>query len=168
MWVAAKLVPLAVLLLALTATVQAQFNYETVDGRITITGYTGSGGEVIIPDTIEGLPVTGIRDWAFSFEYVTDLTDPAESDWRCLEYLQLPTSPHLWADKSALATGKRFYRAVAMDAPANMVFIPPGAFRMGSPEDEVGRWEAEGLQTPVGILEVGVIRLESGLPGPGN
>jgi formylglycine-generating enzyme len=38
-----------------------------------------------------------------------------------------------------------------MDAPLNKVFIPPGAFRMGSREDEVGRWEPEGLQTPVTI-----------------
>jgi hypothetical protein len=104
--------------------------------------------------------VTLIRDWAFSgctgeigkvysIEYVTDLTDPAESDWRCLEYLQLPASPYLWADKSAPATGKRFYRAVAMEAPTNMVFIPPGTFRMGSPTNEVDRYDWEGPQTDV-------------------
>jgi len=37
-----------------------------------------------------------------------------------LEFLQLPASPHLWADKSAPATGRRFYRAVVFAAPANM------------------------------------------------
>ena len=33
---------------------------------ITITGYTGSGGDVILPDTINGLPVTSIGASAFS------------------------------------------------------------------------------------------------------
>jgi len=101
--------------------------------------------------TYAGLTITGEVGTVYSVEYVTDLTEPAENDWRCLEYLQLPASPYLWADKSAPVTGKRFYRAVAMEAPANMVFIPPGTFRMGSPEDEDGRWESEGPQTAVTI-----------------
>jgi hypothetical protein len=55
-----SLLPL-LLLLALPAVVQAQFNYTTnADNTITITGYTGPGGAVTIPDTIDGLPVTSI------------------------------------------------------------------------------------------------------------
>jgi hypothetical protein len=53
------------LLLVLPAVVQAQFTYTTNDGAITITGYTGTGGVVTIPSTTNGLPVTGIGDWAF-------------------------------------------------------------------------------------------------------
>ena len=49
-----------------TVVVEAQFNYTTTNGTITITGYTGSGGAVTIPDTINGLPVTSIGDWAFT------------------------------------------------------------------------------------------------------
>jgi len=97
------------------------------------------------------LTISGEVGKVYSIEYVTDLTDPAESAWRCLEYLQLPASPYLWADKSAPATEKRFYRAVAMEAPTNMVFIPPGTFRMGSPMNEVDRWENEGPETAVTI-----------------
>jgi formylglycine-generating enzyme required for sulfatase activity len=96
-----------------------------------------------------GLTIIGEIGKVYSIEYVTDLTDPAESDWRCLEYLQLPASPYVWTDKSVPATGKRFYRAVAMEASTNMVFIPPGTFRMGSPEDEVDRWSWEVPQTAV-------------------
>ena len=96
-----------------------------------------------------GLTILGEIGKVYSIEYVMNLTEPTESDWRCLEYLQLPVSPYLWADKSAPATGKRFYRAVALEPPANMVFIPPGTFRMGSPVDEEGRWEGEGPQTDV-------------------
>jgi hypothetical protein len=56
---------LLLLLLTLPAVVQAQFTYTTKNGTITITGYTGPGGAVIIPDTINGLPVTSIGYEAF-------------------------------------------------------------------------------------------------------
>jgi hypothetical protein len=57
---------LAWLLVALPVLSQAQFTFTTnADNTITITGYTGSGGEVIIPDTIYGLPVTTIGASAF-------------------------------------------------------------------------------------------------------
>jgi hypothetical protein len=41
------------------------FNCTTNNGAITITKYTGPGGAVTIPDTINGLPVTSIGDSAF-------------------------------------------------------------------------------------------------------
>jgi hypothetical protein len=56
--------PMLLMLLTLSAVVQAQFNYTTNDGTITITKYTGSGGAVTVPDTINGLPVTSIGDYA--------------------------------------------------------------------------------------------------------
>jgi hypothetical protein len=43
------------------------WGYITTNGAITITGYTGSGGVVTMPDTINALPVTTIRDFAFEF-----------------------------------------------------------------------------------------------------
>ena len=99
-----------------------------------------------------GLSITGAVGTVYSIEYVTDLAQTNDpSAWRCLEYLQLPASPYLWADKSAPATGQRFYRAVAFTPPTNMVFIPPGTFRMGSPTNEVDRYSREGPQTAVTI-----------------
>ena len=53
------------LLLAFTVTAQAQFTYTVNNGAITITGYTGPGGAVTIPDTIAGLPVTDLGSFAF-------------------------------------------------------------------------------------------------------
>ena len=53
-----------------------------------------------------GLSITGAVGTVYSVEYVTDLAQT--NSWRCLEFLQLPASPYLWADKSAPATGKRF------------------------------------------------------------
>lgn len=41
------------------------FTFTTNNGTITITGYAGSGGAVVIPNTITGLPVTSIGEGAF-------------------------------------------------------------------------------------------------------
>jgi formylglycine-generating enzyme required for sulfatase activity len=102
--------------------------------------------------TYAGLSITGAVGTVYSIDYVRDLAQTNNaSAWRCLEFLQLPASPYLWADKSAPATGRRFYRAVVMEAPTNMVFVPPGTFRMGSPTNEVDRWDNEGPQTAVTI-----------------
>ncbi|MFZ0829383.1 MAG: leucine-rich repeat domain-containing protein [Verrucomicrobiia bacterium] len=58
--------------------VQAQFTFITNgDNTITITGYTGSGGGVTIPDTINGLWVTTIADGAFDYSVTqTNITIP--------------------------------------------------------------------------------------------
>jgi hypothetical protein len=56
---------LLVLLLASPVAVKAQLRYLTNNGTIIITGYTGSGGAVDIPDAVNGQPVTGILGEAF-------------------------------------------------------------------------------------------------------
>ena len=67
------------LLLALPAVVQAQdYTYTTNDDNtITITGYTGPGGDVTIPSSIlvngVSLPVTSIGNKAFC-DYTSELT----------------------------------------------------------------------------------------------
>ena len=62
---AAKLLPL-LLLLALPAVVQGQFNFTTNnDGTLNISACTGTNTVIIIPSTTNGLPVTTIGDYAF-------------------------------------------------------------------------------------------------------
>ncbi len=69
---------LLLLLLTLPAVAQAQFNYTTNNGTITITSYTGPGGAVAIPDTIDGLPVTRIGDYTFYNNFsLTSVTIPS-------------------------------------------------------------------------------------------
>ena len=53
-------------LLLLPAVVQAQFLCRTNDSAITVTGYTGSGGAVAIPEAIDHLPVVSIGNHAFA------------------------------------------------------------------------------------------------------
>lgn len=62
-------------LLGLPAVVPAQFAYTTNNGAITITGYTGTSGNVIIPDTINGCPVTGISGF-YAYISLTNITIP--------------------------------------------------------------------------------------------
>jgi hypothetical protein len=53
-------------MLLLPAIAHAQFTFITNDnGTITITGYTGPGGSVVIPDSTNGCAVTAIGDNAF-------------------------------------------------------------------------------------------------------
>ena len=49
--------------------------YEEVNGEITITGYTGAGGEVVIPAEIDNKPVTKIADMAFMASSVPAATN---------------------------------------------------------------------------------------------
>ena len=113
----------------------------------------GQTGPELEPEGYAALTIVGEIGKVYSIESISDLSRTNDaSAWRCLEYLQLPGSPYLWTDKSAPATGKRFYRAVAMEAPTNMVFIPPGTFRMGSSTNEVDRDSgSESPQTSVVI-----------------
>lgn len=55
------------LLLAAPTAVQAQFTYRTnADNTLTVTAYTGGDNNVLIPATIDGLPVSSIGTNAFS------------------------------------------------------------------------------------------------------
>jgi len=53
--------------LLVCSTAQGQFTYrDNGDRTVTITGYTGPGGNVTVPDKIRGRKVSAIGDWAFN------------------------------------------------------------------------------------------------------
>jgi len=67
----------ALIALALPATLQAQFTFITNNNAITITGYGGPGGNVVIPDSINGYPVTVIGFGVFFESFnITSVTLP--------------------------------------------------------------------------------------------
>jgi hypothetical protein len=70
---------LCLILLAIPASVNAQFTFTTNNGAISITGYTCPPVETVtIPNTINGLPVTRIGGWVFNNCYaLTNLVIPA-------------------------------------------------------------------------------------------
>jgi len=63
----------------LPAAVNAQFTYTTNNGAITITGYTGTGGAVVIPSATNGYPVTSIGNAAFSNQVSVTLVNIPDS-----------------------------------------------------------------------------------------
>jgi hypothetical protein len=70
------LLPL-LLLFATPAVMQAQFTFTTnADGTLTITKYTGLGGDVVIPASANGLPITSIGTSAFELAGIGSVTLP--------------------------------------------------------------------------------------------
>lgn len=54
----------------------SDFAYTADGGEVTITEYTGTSEHVLIPDTIDGLPVTALADKAFYEKHVTTVVVP--------------------------------------------------------------------------------------------
>ncbi len=94
------------------------YSYTTNNAPITITGYSGSGGSVVVPASIEGLPVTCIGSGAFyqctSLTYitlpntVTNISDSAFSGCSNLTDVVIPSSvgsvgDFVFADCTSLA-----------------------------------------------------------------
>jgi len=59
----------------LPAMAQAQFTFTTNNGAITITGYTGTNSNVVIPDMTNGYPVTSIGGF-YTSTSLTNVTIP--------------------------------------------------------------------------------------------
>ncbi len=60
-----------------SAETSGDFEYSVDSGNVKITGYIGSGGSVDIPATIDGKPVTSIREYAFAYcSGLTSITIP--------------------------------------------------------------------------------------------
>ncbi len=66
----------ALLTLPLPTPVQAQFSYIKGNSSITITGYTGTNGDVVIPPLLEELPVTRIENEAFEYSPMVTVKIP--------------------------------------------------------------------------------------------
>ena len=63
---------------ALAAGAESDWHYSISDNKATVTHYNGAGGDVEIPATLGGCPVTGIGEQAFAFCYaLTSVTIPS-------------------------------------------------------------------------------------------
>ena len=83
-----------------TVNVQCPFSYEIVDGKAIVTGVEPTEGELVIPSSLGGCPVTGIGDSAFfACDGLTSVTIPAgvtsigyAAFWQCsgLTNMEIP------------------------------------------------------------------------------
>jgi len=96
-----------------------------------------------------GVNVTGAVGSVYVVQSTSNLSQ--SSTWTSLAFLQLTSTNFLFVDTTTPEAGNRFYRALLQLPPTNMVFIPPNAFRLGSPTNETGRAVDEGPQTDVTI-----------------
>lgn len=63
--------------LPVSAQTTGDYEYATLDGAAAIIGYQGQGGNVTIPSTLDGIPVTKISSFAFAgCDKITALTIP--------------------------------------------------------------------------------------------
>jgi hypothetical protein len=66
------------LLLGVAMCQAEDYTYTVTDSKATITGYTGPGGNITLPDTLSGYPVVSIGDYAFNQHYnLTSITIPS-------------------------------------------------------------------------------------------
>ncbi len=83
----------------------------------------------------------------------------AITNWTVVTNIYLSDTPYVLYDDAVVGTGNQFYRAVALTPdqinpfPQRLIWIPPGTFKMGSPETEQDRWSNEGPRTGVIITK---------------
>lgn len=69
------------------------FVYQVLgDGTVEITGYTGSGGDVVIPESVDGYTVSGIGNCAFSGSNITSIFIPKT-------VISISTQPFVYQEK---------------------------------------------------------------------
>jgi len=102
-----------------------------------------------------GIRVTG----EVGSTYVIESKAEVDGDfWLTRGWIELTTPTAIWMDPVPTDSPRKVYQAVKVTKPvvqtvANMVWIPPGTFVMGSPESERGRFDWEGPQTRVTLTK---------------
>ena len=108
------------------------FTYELSDdgSSAVITGYTGSDTDLIIPDTIDGYPVSAIGEWSFSRksmqtvavpEGVTEIQDGAFTSCENMKSISLPSTLRK-------LSGEVFNSCTSLES----LVIPEGVTEIGS------------------------------------
>jgi formylglycine-generating enzyme required for sulfatase activity len=94
--------------------------------------------------------ISGAVGSAWTIQYAGSLAPT--NVWLALTNITLPSSPYSLVDTTSPLATQRFYRAVSVQmltnaVTTNLVWIPGGAFVMGSPTSEVGRSSDETQHT---------------------
>jgi formylglycine-generating enzyme required for sulfatase activity len=97
-----------------------------------------------------GLSISGDIGAVYTLQSSTNLA--LTNGWRSESIIKMSAPSQLVADIGPMTNRVCFYRAVGM-APSNLVFISQGTFTLGSPTNEVDRYDDEGPQTAVTISQ---------------
>jgi|GEM_PF-425485 len=110
------------------------YTYTVTDGKATITGYLGAGGDITIPTTLGGCPVIAIGDSAFLNNVnITDLTIP--SSVRTIGYLSFANTDMISVniDSGVSSIGPYAfaycYELASINIPESVTSIGARAFR---------------------------------------
>jgi hypothetical protein len=138
--------------------------YSINSGAITITGYTGTGGAVTIPSTIDGNPVTNVDDFAFSGAHLTSISVPngiTALGLYSFEFCVGLTGVTVPASVTSVGVGA-FYGCSAMTAifvdPNNPNFTSDGVVLFNRNQTEIVEYPAGktgGYAIPGTVTEIG-------------
>ena len=104
------------------------------------------------PLTVQ-LGPAAVADWRVSIRITgppgvyTVLSSTNLTAWSAVGVATNPLGSVIFHGCNRHLSPQKFYRALLQSPPANMVFIPPNTFTMGSPTNEVGHQADEGPQT---------------------
>lgn len=94
----------------------SDFTYEMTDGGVRLTAYNGTGGTVVIPDSIQGTPVTALGDGLFqdntaltALSIPTSVTSIGVNLLTGCRSLQLLRLPQLGAQRDGLGFLSYFF-----------------------------------------------------------
>ena len=134
------------------------FEYKVEDGEITITGYTGDDEYLVVPEKIDGLPVTAIGDAAFHGCDFSEIVLPntlkrigSQAFEACSEviYFKIPDSVEIIDSFSFDGC----YRMKAITLPEQLSEIGIGVFRNCEGLENIGISEGcENFSSVNGVL----------------
>jgi formylglycine-generating enzyme required for sulfatase activity len=107
------------------------------------------------PLTVRLAPTPQSRMGAFQFSITgppgdyTVYSSTNLATWSVMGSSRIPLGAIIITDTFSQFSPQKFYRAQQQTQPANMVFIAPDTFTLGSPNNEVGHQTDEGPQTSV-------------------
>jgi len=120
---------------------------------ISFRAYTQDAPRIVLglSNQFVRLSISGRIDRGCTLQSSTNLLH-----WQFVTNFAFIVSPVLIFEPATPAIGQVFYRALSQQVPSNlgttnMVWIPPGTFTMGSPDNEPQRTDWEGPQTLVTI-----------------
>ena len=147
LWLAAFMALLCCMLFAIgaSAATEGSYTYTVTDGKATITAVSNDlylNGDVVVPSTLGGYPVTAIGDYAFASCPLESLTIPADIDslgegaFYCCTALKNLTLEEGVSSVGAYA----FYGCTALESvviPASITSMGSGMFAYCSALEEV-------------------------------